>query len=174
MNLFCTFRLIVIALFVFIAAGCGGGGGDGESGRPLESPEYDLTGHWRAVAPVSCTVISLDLFPAEITELELILETELLDGLGSRVTQMGNDLEIISLASGVRADATISGDQIRYAYSEQRMLGEFDVDVFGEAEGTVLNANRIAVTEDATLTLEARGEMFTVGILCTYHSARMG
>ena len=46
MNVFCEFRLIVVVVFVSLLAGCGGGGGDGESGRPPESPEYDLTGVW--------------------------------------------------------------------------------------------------------------------------------
>ena len=174
MNLFRTPHLIVLVLLVFILTGCGGGGGEGGGDEPVVSPQYDLTGHWITGDPVDCTILSADLFANEIAALELLLESELLDSLGSRVIQTGNDLEIISLESGLRVDGTISGNQIRYAYSEERMLGEFEVDIYGEAEGTVLNANRIAVTEDATLTLEAQGQRVTVGILCTSHSVRTG
>ena len=174
MHLFRTPHLIVFVLLVFVLAGCGGGGGEGGRDEPLAAPQYDLTGLWRTVDPIDCAILSADLFPNEIAALKSLLESALLDSLGSRVIQTGNDLEIVSLASGLRLDATISGNQIRYAYSEERTLGEFDVDIFGEAEGTVLSANRIAVTEDATLTLEARGQRVSVGILCTSHAVRTG
>ena len=165
-------RIVVGVLFVLILAGCGGGGNEGGGGEPPVTPQYDLTGQWRTVDPVNSSVFSADLSAGEIAELESLLESALLDSLGSRIIQMGNDLEIIGLESGLRVDGTISGDQIRYADSAQRMLGEFEVDIYTEAEGTVLSANRIAETQDATLTLEARGQRVTVGILCTSQSVR--
>ena len=174
MNLFCSSRLIVIALFVFILVGCGGGGGEGGGDEPLVTPEYDLTGYWGIVEPVSCTTVSADLFENKLAEFNSLLESALLDGLGSRVIQMGNDLESINLESGLRVDGTISGNQIRSTYSEERMLGGFEIDVYGETEGTVLNADRIALTEEVNLTVELEGEMVTIGVLCSYHAVRTG
>ena len=172
MNVFCEFRLIVVVVFVSLLAGCGGGGGDGESGRPPESPEYDLTGVWNFALPSDCTILSADLFPNEAAQFELLLESELANSLGSRISQMGNDLEIVSIESGVRIDGTISGDLIRTTYSEQRMLGGYQIDIYGEGEGTVLNANRIAFTEEGNITVELDGEMATIGAVCSYHAVR--
>ena len=173
MNLFRMFRLNVIVLFVCILAGCGGGGGEDGGGEPPVLPEYDLTGRWLTAEPVDCTTVSGDVPALLLAQVNSELELALLDeGLGTRVVQMGNDLEITSLDSGARADGNISGDQVTFAYSEQRMLGELDVDIYEEYEGTVLNANRIALTLEANLTLEAEGSMVTIGALCTFHAAR--
>ena len=87
---------------------------------------------------------------------------------------MGNDLELTSLDTGGRADGTISGDEIRFAYSEQRMLGEFEIDIYEEYEGTVLNASRLAMTLEGSLTLEVQGQMVTLGVLCSYHGVQRG
>ena len=103
-----------------------------------------------------------------------MLESALLDALRSRINQMGNDLEFINLESGLRVEGTISGNQIRSTYSEERMLGGFKIDIYGETEGTVLNADRIALTEEANLTAEFEGEMVTIGVLCSYHAVRTG
>ena len=80
----------------------------------------------------------------------------------------------LSLGSGLRVDGTISGNQIRSTYSEQRMLGGFEIDIYGETEGTVLNTDRIALTEEANITVELEGEMVTIGVLCSYHAVRTG
>lgn len=172
MNLSRSFRSSVVALFVVIVAGCGGGGGDGESGRPPESPQYDLTGVWNFALPSDCTVLSADLFPSEAAQFELLLESELANDLGSRIGQMGNDLEIVSIESGVQTDGTISGNLIQTTYSAQRMLGGYQIDIYGEGEGTVLNADRIAFTEEGNITVELDGETITIGVVCSYHAVR--
>ena len=172
MNLFCLFRLIALVLSVFILAGCGGGGEGGEGERPPAPPEYDLTGVWDVVVPVDCTIVSADLFANEAAQLEYLLESELLNDLGARISQMGNDLELVSIESGIRIDGTISGDQIQTTYSEQRMLGGYEIDIYGEGEGTVLNADRIAFTEEGNITFELDGEMATIGVVCSYHAVR--
>lgn len=173
MNVFRASRLIVAALSVFALAGCGGGGEGGDRER-LVPPEYDLTGRWIVVEPVDCLTISGDLSEYQLDQLSLEYENALLEeALGTRVVQTGNDLELTVLDSGARAEGTISGDQIRFAVSEQRMLGELDADLYQEIEGTVLNANRAALTDEATLTLAAGGETVTIGILCTYHTVRL-
>jgi len=45
-------------------------------------------------------------------------------------------------------------------------------DLYQEVEGTVLDANRAVLTLEANLTLDAGGQMVTIGILCTYHTMR--
>ena len=171
MNLFCTPRLVVVALSVLILAGCGGGGAGGGD-RRLAPPEYDLTGHWKIVEPVTCTTISTVLSANEAEELKSFLESELLGASESRVVQMGNDLEFIDLGSGRRVDGTLSGDQIQATYSEQLMLGGFEIDIYGETEGTVLNADRLALTEEVNITLELEGVMVAAGAICSYHAVR--
>ena len=68
---------------------------------------------------------------------------------------------------------TISGDQIRFEVSEQRMLEDVNADLYKEVEGTALNANRIALTDESNLTLESEVGAVTIGILCTYHTVRL-
>ena len=58
-------------------------------------------------------------------------------------------------------------------YVEQ-LLGELQADIYEEYEGTVLNANRVALTLEGSLTLEVEREMVTIGVLCTYHGVRTG
>lgn len=87
---------------------------------------------------------------------------------------MGNDLELTDLDSGRRLEGTISGDQLRGTYSEQTVLGGFQIDAYGEAEGTVLNANRIDITEEANITVELDEETVTIGAVCSYHGQRTG
>ena len=170
MNVFRASRLIVAALSVFALAGCGEGG-DRER---LVPPEYDLTGRWIVVEPVDCVTISGDLSEYQLDQLSLEYEKALLEeNLGIRVVQTGNDLELTSLDSGERAEGTISGDQIRFEVSEQRMLEDVNADLYKEVDGTVLNANRIVLTDESNLTLEAGVETVTIGILCTYHTVRL-
>ena len=171
MNVFCTARLVLATLVVFALAGCGGGGD--QDGERLAPPEYDLTGRWVIVEPVDCVTVSGDFSEYQLDQLSLEYEKALVEeNLGIRVVQTGNDLELTSLDSGERAEGTISGDQIRFEVSEQRMLEDVNADLYKEVDGTVLNANRIALTDESNVTLEAGVEAVTIGILCTYHTVR--
>ena len=173
MNLVFGTRMIAVALSVFVLAGCGGGGGEDRHGERLLTPEFDVTGRWVIVEPVDCASFSDDLTEAQLEQLNSDFETATLEeDLGTRVVQMGNNLELTDLNSGVRAEGTISGDQILFAVSEERMLGPLTADLYQEVEGTVLDANRAALTLEANLTLDGGGEMVTIGILCSYHSVR--
>lgn len=154
-------RWIGIAMMVLVLAGCGGG-----DGEPLEPPEFDLTGRWVATE-VDCTSFSTHLPQGALAELDGQLEYEILQDPGVRVRQTGNDLEITYLDDGTQVDGTISGDQIRYTVSEQQTLAGFAIDVYLEAEGTALDADTIAGTENLELTLEAEGEAVTISTVCT-------
>ena len=173
MNLVFATRLIAVALSLFVLAGCGGSGGEDRDGDRLLTPEFDVTGRWVIVEPVDCASFSDGLTEAQLEQLNSEIETATLEeDLGTRVVQMGNNLELTDLNSGVRAEGTISGDQIQFAASEERMLGPLTADLYQEVEGTVLDANRAALTLEANLTLDDGGEMVTIGILCTYHTVR--
>ena len=173
MNLVFASRLIAVALSVFVLAGCGGSGGEGGDGEALVTPEFDVTGHWIIVEPVDCASVSDDLTEAQLEQLNSDFETATLEeDLGTRVVQMGNDLELTDLNSGVRAEGTISGDQIQFAASEERILGPLTADLYQEVEGTVLDANRAVLTLEANLTLDTGAGIVTIGILCTYHTVR--
>lgn len=130
--------LLVVGL---VLSGCGGGD---DGGAPLEPPQFNLTGQW-VVTEFDCgSDASLDPALAEI-------EAEALGGM-IRVVQMGNDLEITDLDSGTRYDGTISGDQVRYEYSASLGRGAVQVDIYAEAEGTVLDADHVVETGDVTFT----------------------
>ena len=107
-------------------------GGDGE--RILEPPGFDLTGICRTTG-VSCTRFSTDLSRFALERFDAEVEEETLAGAGVRIIQMGNELEITGLDTGSRSVGTISGDQIRYSESLERVFGGVDVDVYGETVG---------------------------------------
>ena len=140
----CLLRLILPCLILFLV-GCGG---DGESSaEPPESPQFDLTGQWVATEIDCATDV---LTQATIDE----IEAETLQGMGLRIVQMGNDLEITDLDDGSRYDGTISGDQVRYTYSESRRFNEGTLSVYVEAQGTVVDANHIVGTEYGNYTFD--------------------
>lgn len=160
-------RWMGIALLMLMPtlSGCGGGG-DREALAPLEEPEFDLTGRWLTMA-IDCDTFSSDLPPSEVAQLDRQLEFETLQSPGTRVVQMGNDLAFTDLESGRQWDGTISGDQVRYADSEQRELGGLDFDAYLEAEGTVLDEGLIAGTYDLDWTFRVEGRAITGGTSCT-------
>ena len=165
-------RYTPLLVFVSLALyGCTGGGGD-----TLDPPLFDLTGHWRITEPVSCEASSGGEVPEfMLSALAADMREALLDDpLGARISQTGNDLESVDLETGRHVDGTISGNQIRAAYSDKLALGGFQIDVFGEAEGTALNADLVALTDEATLTFAIEGEQVSIGLLCSYHSRRIG
>lgn len=171
MNLSRSTHLMVFVALACILFGCKGGGSGGDT---LDLPQYDLTGHWRIVDPVSCEAISGDVPEFMLDALASDMEMTLLDDeLGARISQVGNDLQSVDIETGRRVDGTISGNQIRAAYSDQIALGGFQIDVYGEAEGTALSADLVALTDESTLTFAAEGEQVTIGLLCSYHSRRV-
>ena len=158
-------RWIAIALLILTLSGCGGSG-DREPFEPLEEPEFDLTGRWLTTA-IDCVSFSSDLLQIELAELDGQLEYETLQSPGTRVLQMGNDLEFTDLETGRQWDGTISGDQVRYTDSEQRELGGVDFDAYLEAEGTVLEEGLIAGTYDLDWAFRVEGRAITGGTDCT-------
>lgn len=135
---------LAAAALVAVLAGCGGGGdGDGFEG-PLESPRYNLTGHW-ITTEISCDGIFDPIVPQYEADAFLDgIETAAISGRPYQIRQSGNDLEFINTASGARSYGTLSGDAI---YAEDRvslsaLRSTFTADV--ELEGTVLSNNRIA------------------------------
>ena len=161
-----------IALLMLALGGCGGGG-DREPFAPLEEPAFDLTGRWVTTA-MDCSSFSSDLPEPVLAELDAQLEDETLQSPGGRVVQMGNDLAFTDLETGRRWDGTISGDQVRYADSDRREMGGLGFDAYLEAEGTVLDAGRIAGTYDLDWTFRVEGETVTGGTLCTVRLQRAG
>ena len=155
-------RILIGLLMCLLCAGCGGGGG----GEPLEPPAFDLTGYWMTTA-IDCDAFSADVPPYDLVSFNADLEDDLLQAPGVRVVQRDNDLEITDVETGLRMDGMISGDQVRYVYSEQRSLGGLDVSIYVETEGTVLDAHTIAGTQAADWTLTVQGQTITGGALCT-------
>ena len=163
-------RWIGIAMMVLVLAGCGGGGGG--DGEPLEPPEFDLTGRWVATE-VDCTSDSSDVPQSELARFDAEYEASVLYGSGLRVIQMGNDLEITYLDDDTQVDGTISGDQIRYTVSEQQTIGDFDVSMQVEAEGTALDADRVVITLELDWTFRVQGRSITGDTSCTGRLMRL-
>ena len=144
-------------------AGCGG---DGERAESLEPPAFDLTGDW-VTAEIDCDTFSADIPPYDLTSFNTDLEADLLQAPGLRVAQRGNDLQITDLESGLQLDGTITGDRVRYVYSDERSVGGLDASIYVETQGTVLSADTIVGTQEADWTLTAQGQTITGGSVCT-------
>ena len=159
-----TFVLIGMVCLLALA-GCGG---DGER---LAPPAFDLTGDWIR-AEVECDSVSADVPPFELAWLDAELEAGLLEAPGLRVVQRGHDLDITDLETGLPVDGTISGDRVRYAYSEQQSVGALTASISVEGEGTALDADTVAATQDIDWTLTVEGESITVSSECTSRLVR--
>jgi len=159
---------LLLACTALVAlSGCGGG--DGER---LAPPAFDLTGYWATTA-MNCDVFSNDIPESELARLEAEFEDDVSQGPGTRVVQTGNDLVITDVDSGLQIGGTISGDQVRYVYSEQRSVGGVDVSIHVESEGTALDADTIAGTQELDWTVTIQGETITGGALCTGSTMRV-
>ena len=160
---------LLLACTALVAlSGCGGGG-DGER---LAPPAFDLTGYWVTTA-MDCDVFSSDIPESELAGLEAELEDDVSQDPGTRVVQTGNDLVITDVDSGLQIGGTISGDRVRYVYSEQRSVGGVDVSIQVESEGTALDADTIAGTQELGWTVTIQGETITGGALCTGSTMRV-
>lgn len=161
------YGLLLACTMLVALSGCGGG--DGER---LAPPAFDLTGYW-VTTPMDCEVFSSDIPQSELARLEAELEDDVLEDPGTRVVQTGNDLVITDVGSGLQISGTISGDQVRYVYSEQRSVGGLDVSIYVESEGTALDADTIAGTQELDWTITIQGETLTGGALCTGTTMRV-
>ena len=191
-TLFRASRLLVLSAAVLLA-GCDGGGGS--AGPEPAEPQFDLTGDWRMGEPVDCEISNLEglleaLFAAVLDDPEF-LPDEMGDDLeqadfGSdlsavtsdefHVDQMGNDLEVTFEGpdgSDVQVHGTITGDQVRLSQSEERDLQAVKLDLHTEISGTVLDEDRMVLTQESDWTLQIPdGEPIAGGIDCTFHATR--
>ena len=157
----------VVCAVVLLLAGCGGGGGgDGDGDEPLERAALNLMGTWQTTE-TDCESFSADLPAPPLAELDGQFEHEALESPGIRIGQQDNDLVFTALDSGRQWDGTISGDHIRYVYSERRELGGYDIDLFVEAEGTAFDAQHIVVTRELDWSFTVGGRVVSGDTLCT-------
>ena len=124
--------------------------------------EDDLTGEWQPSQPVECT--SFLLSDSDLST----LEGDILDTLGVRISQAGSALDLIILDTGKKVSGTISDDEINIAYSETRRFRDREYRQDTEIEGTVLDDDRIALTETKSVTSEAENYQTT----CSFHWVR--
>jgi len=145
---------------------------------------YDLTGVWRAAAPVECsgTLDAVDagalaLYADQLDDYLEQYEMLLLQMAGLRITQDGNDLTLLDLDTGREHRGTIEGDQVRYAYSldgELELAGlSFGYEGHAEVDGTVLSADRGMVMEMLDLVVTAFGGTVDAFIECDYDARRV-
>ena len=162
-------RCGLVLACAMLAALSGCGGGDGER---LAPPAFDLTGYWATTA-MDCDVFSNDIPESELARLDAEFEDDVLQDPGTRVVQTGNDLVIADVDSGLQVSGTISGDQVRYVYSEQRSVDGLGVSIYVEDEGTALDADTIAGTQELDWTVTIQGQIITGGALCTGGTMRV-
>lgn len=68
---------------------------------------------------------------------------------------------------------TITGDQVRLSQSEERDLQALTLDLHTEISGTVLDEDRMVLTQESDWTVQIPdGEPITGGIDCTFHAMR--
>lgn len=163
------YGLLLASAMLAALSGCDGNG-DGER---LAPPAFDLTGYWVTTA-MDCDVFSNDIPESELARLEAEFEDDVSQDPGTRVVQTGNDLVITDVDSGLQINGTILGDQVRYVYSEQRSVDGADVSIHVESEGTALDADTIAGTQELDWTITIQGEeTITGGALCTGSTTRV-
>ena len=172
-KMFRAVRLIVVALSVFILAGCGSD--DSDDASAPEALEYDLTGSWNvAEESIGCRIVSSDSPDTPDSVLAGLIESSLLEPVETRVVQMGNDFTITNPFTTTQTNGTISGDQVRFTFSEQIMLATYTVDTYIEYEGTVKNADLIAVTDMGSYTLTTPVDMVAIEASCSFEMVRAG
>ena len=155
------------------AGGCGDGGDDRDGGEPLERAALNLMGTWKTTE-ADCESFSADLPAPPLAELDVQFEHEALESPGIRIGQRDNDLVFTALDSGRQWGGTISGDHIRYVYSERRELGGHDIDLVVEAEGTAFDAQHIVVTRELDWSFTVGGRAVAGDTLCTVRLEWLG
>ena len=165
-----TCHLTFAILTALILSGCSGGDGD------VMAPEYDLTGEWQLAGPLDCKVSGAD----DDVTFELSIHSAELGEEVLRIAQTGNSLTLTATVdSGIEPDAdetvhgTIAGGRFSAALSEQVVEEGVELDLFLEIEGTVLDANRISMTHEATLKWVEQGEAATLVTSCAYPVTRV-
>lgn len=144
-----------VILFVFLALAAVGLAG-------CDDLEDDLTGEWQPSEPVECA--SFLLSDSDLST----HESDILNMLGVRISHAGSALDIIILNTGKKVFGTISDDEINVAYSETRRFRDHEYSQYTEIEGTVLDDDRIALTETKSVTSEIENYQTT----CSFHWVR--
>ena len=186
----------LVVLFAVLLAGCDGSGGSGDAPDPEPAePQFDLTGDWRMGEPIDCEVSNLEglleAFLAAVLDNPDFLPDEMdndlqQNGLESRlsaatsdefhVDQMGNDLEVTFEdpdGLDVQVHGTITGDQVHLSQSEERDLQALRLDLYTEISGTVLDEDRMVLTQESDWAVQtADGEPVAGEIDCTFHATR--
>ena len=92
------------------------------------------------------------------------------------VDQIGNNLEVTfedAEGSDVQVHGTITGDQVRLSQSEERDLRTSTLDLQTEIRGTVLDEDRMVLTQQSVWTVQIQdSEPVTGQVDCTFHAAR--
>ena len=92
------------------------------------------------------------------------------------IDQMGNDLEITfesTDGSDAQLNGTIISDQVHFSQSEQRGLQTLEVNLHTEIRGTVLDEDRMVLTQESDwAVLIHDSEPVTGEINCTFHATR--
>lgn len=141
--------LLVLSFVILATFGCDGS----DSRKAQEAPDVDLTGQW-TVTEGECSINVMFLGFVEDLEAEQWTSPDI------DIEQMGSLLNVTDLETGTQSEATISGDQIRYSFSESNMIGTMMVDIHGEVKGTVVNEDLIIGTQYAESTIN--GQTFSV------------
>jgi len=180
--------LAMAVLFAMLLAGC-----DGD--REAAEPRFDLTGSWTTGEPADCEFDNLEGLLGALFEAVLDNPEFAADGMGgdleqgdlesdlSAVTsnafhleQVGNDLEVTfedADGSEVRVHGTITGDRVHLSQSETRDLHTLTVDLHTEFNGTVLDEDRLVLTQESDWAVRVTdGEAVTGGVSCTFHATR--
>lgn len=188
------FRLIV--LLAVLLAGCDrDDSGDAAAGSDPAEAQFDLTGDWIPTEPIDCEFSNLEGLleallvaafesPDFLTEemdnnlQEGDLESDLSAVVDSEwhIDQIGDDLEMTLESpegSDVQLHGTVMGDQVHLSQSEEQRLQAFQVHLHTEISGTVLDEDRMVLTQASDLTLQTQdGEAVSGEISCTLHAAR--
>jgi len=162
---------IIAVLTALVLCGCSGG--DSESPAP---PAYDLTGEWQLAGPMDCEASG----SADDVTFELSISAAEMGDEVLHIVQTGDNLTLTAIVDTATepdeeetVHGTIAGSRFSAALSEQVTEEGVELDLFLEIEGTVLDADRIAMTHEATLAWQEQGETATLVSSCAYSLTRV-
>lgn len=157
--------------------------GETGSGLQPDGPEAALEGPLETLFALLAAVLESSEFPADPTSGSVDrddLESDLFAATSNEfhLEQMGNDLvAAFESADGsvARWHGTLMGDQLHFSQSEEEDLETFRVTLHTEITGTVLDADRMELTDQSDWTLQIPGsEPITGEVSCTHHATREG
>ena len=147
-------------------------------GEPIDCELSNLEGLLEALlaAVLESPELFADQMDSDLEQYDLESDLSAVTSNEFHIDQMGSDLEVTfenTDGSGAQLQGTITGNQVHFSQSEERRLHTFTMDLHTEIRGTVLDQDRMVLTQESEWAVQIPdGEPVTGEIDCTFHAAR--